>query len=124
MTARETLKTKLDRLRQQSRQTGQVRLSTSAVTMWAEAAIHFLLAGVLAGAVVLGECAPFGVALVGAAGSGLYGGTALLGACFGYLSMLGFSQGLRRASASILTFAVAFAFTTSSSSAGPGSCRC
>lgn len=110
MTARETFKTKLDRLRQQSRQTGQVRLSTSAVTMWAEAAIHFLLAGVLAGAVILEECAPFGVALVGAAGSGLYGGAALLGACFGYLSMLGFSQGLRRASAAILTFAVAFAF--------------
>ena len=110
MTARETLKTKLDRLRQQSRETGQVRLSASAVTVWAEAAIHFLLAGMLSGAVLLEECAPFGVALVGAAGSGLYGGAALLGACFGYLSMLGFSQGLRRASAAILTFAVAFAF--------------
>lgn len=110
MTARQTLKTKLDRLRQQSRQTGQVRLSTSAVTMWAEAAIHFLLAGILSGAVLLEDCAPFGVALVGAAGSGLYGGTALLGSCFGYLSLLGFSQGLRRASAAILTFAVAFAF--------------
>ncbi|OUQ77990.1 hypothetical protein, partial [Flavonifractor sp. An100] len=64
MTARQTLKTKLDRLRQQSRQTGQVRLSTSAVTMWAEAAIHFLLAGILSGAVLLEDCAPFGVALV------------------------------------------------------------
>ena len=110
MTARQTLKAKLERLRRQSQETGQVRLSTTAVTVWAEAAIHFLLSGVLAGAVLLEACAPFGVAFVGAAGSGLYGGMALLGACFGYLAMLGFSQGLQRASAAILIFAAAFAF--------------
>ncbi|MGI5962659.1 MAG: SpoIIE family protein phosphatase [Lawsonibacter sp.] len=110
MTARENLKTKLSRLRRQTQKTGQVRLPASTVTMWAEAGIYFLLAGALAGGVLLEDCAPFGVALVGTAGSGLYGGTALLGACFGYLSFLGFSQGLRRASAAILVFAVAFAF--------------
>ena len=33
MTAKETIKTRLDRLRQQSRETGQVRLSASAVTL-------------------------------------------------------------------------------------------
>jgi len=110
MTARQALRTKLNRLRQQSRETGQVQLSASAVTLAAEAGIHFLLAAVLSGSVLLEDCAPFGVALVGAAGSGLCGGAALLGACLGYLSMLGFSQGLRRASAAILTFAVAFAF--------------
>ena len=110
MTAREQLKRKLLQLRQQSSRTGQIRLSAAAVTLGAETAIHFLLAAVLSGVVLLEDCAPFGVALVGAAGSGLCGGGALLGACFGYLCLLGFAQGLRHASASILTFAVAFAF--------------
>ena len=109
MTARE-FKTKLTRLRQQSRQTGQVQLSASALTLGAEAGIHLLLAAALAGATVVGASAPFGVALVGAAGSGLCGAAALLGACFGYLAMLDFSSGLRYASACVLTFAVAFAF--------------
>lgn len=110
MTARENIKTKLTQLRQQSKETGQVRLSASAVTLGAEGVIHFLLAAVLSGSVLLEDCAPFGVALVGAAGSGLCGACALLGACFGYLCMLGFSQGLRHASASILVFAISFAF--------------
>lgn len=110
MTARENLKRKLTRLQQQSKETGQVQLPASAVTLGAEAAIHFLLAAVLSGSVLLGDCAPFGVALVAAAGSGLCGAAALLGACFGYLCMLGFSQGLCYVSASILTFAVSFAF--------------
>lgn len=110
MTARENLKRKLTQLQQQSKETGQVQLPASAVTLGAEAAIHFLLAAVLSGSVLLGDCAPFGVALVAAAGSGLCGAAALLGACFGYLCMLGFSQGLCYVSASILTFAVSFAF--------------
>lgn len=110
MTARENIRTKLTKLRQQSKETGQVQLSASAVTLGAEVAIHFLLAAVLAGALLLEDCAPFAVAMVGAAGSGLCGAAALLGACFGYLCMLGFSQGLRHASAAILTYAVAFAF--------------
>ena len=109
MTARE-FKTKLTRLRQQSRQTGQVQLSAPALTLGAEAGIHLLLAAVLSGATVFGASAPFGVALVGAAGSGLCGAAALLGACFGYLAMLDFSSGLRYASACVLTFAVVFAF--------------
>ena len=71
MTAREQLKRKLLQLRQQSSRTGQIRLSTAAVTLGAETAIHFLLAAVLSGVVLLEDCAPFGVALVGAAGSGL-----------------------------------------------------
>ena len=110
MKAREQPKRQLLQLRQQSSRTGQIRLSTVGVTLGAETAIHFLLAAVLSGVVLLEDCAPFGVALVGAAGSGLCGGGALLGACFGYLCLLGFAQGLRHASASSLTFAVAFAF--------------
>ncbi len=97
-------------MRRQTEQTGKVQVSTSALSLGVEACIHLLLAAVLAGAVVFGGSAPFGVALVGAAGPGLCGGAALVGACFGYLTGLTFSAGLRYASASILTFAAAFAF--------------
>lgn len=110
MTARETMKHKLTKLGRQSGQERQVRLSLSAVSLGAETAIYFLLSAVLAGAELPEDCAPFGVAMVAAAGSGLRGAGALLGSCFGYLCMLGFSQGLRHASAAVLTFAVAFAF--------------
>lgn len=104
------LRSRYLRLRQQSRETGQVRLPLPAVTLGAETAIHALLAAVLAGASLPGDCAPFGAALVGAAGAGLWGGGALVGACFGYLTLLEFTGGLRRASAAILIFAVNFAF--------------
>lgn len=110
MTAKETIQTKLIALRQQSRQTGQVRLSTASLTLAAEAAASFFLAAVLAGAVILEGRAPFAVAFVGAAGPGVLGAAALLGACFGCLTLLEFSAGLQYASAAILTFAVSFAF--------------
>ena len=92
MTARETMKHKLTKLGRQSGQERQVRLSLSAVSLGAETAIYFLLSAVLAGAELPEDCAPFGVAMVAAAGSGLRGAGALLGSCFGYLCMLGFSQ--------------------------------
>ena len=65
MTAK-TIYTKLNRLRQQSQRAGRVKLSTSALLLGAEAGIHFLLAAVLAGAVIFEDSAPFGLALVGA----------------------------------------------------------
>ncbi len=110
MTARQTIRSKLNQVRQQSKGTGQMRISASALTLGVEAAIHLLLAAVLAGAVIFDRSAPFGVALVGASGSGLCGGAALVGACFGSLATLDLSGGLRYASAAILTFAVSFAF--------------
>ena len=110
MTARQTIRAKWNHLRQQAEKSGQVRLSASALTLWAEVAIHLLLAAVLAGAVIREHCAPFGVAMVGAAGSGLCGLGALVGACFGSLVTLDLSEGLRYASAAILTFSVSFAF--------------
>ncbi len=109
MTAK-TIYTKLNRLRQQSRQTSQVKLPASALLLGAEAGIHLLLASVLSGAVIFQDSAPFGVALVGAAGSGLCGGAALVGACFGSMTALEFSSGLRYSAAAILTFAISFAF--------------
>lgn len=110
MTAKKAIRTKLNQLRQQSRQTGQVKVSASALTLGAETGIHLLLAAVLAGSSIFQNSAPFGVALVGASGSGLKGGAALLGACFGYLTSMDFSNGLRYTSACILTFAISFAF--------------
>ncbi len=110
MTAKETIRAKLFKLRLRARQTGQVRLPASAVALWTQAGIHFLLAAVLSGAVLLGDCAPFGVAFVGAARSGLWGMAALAGTCLGSVCLLELTQGLRCASAATLTFAVAFAF--------------
>ena len=110
MTAK-TIYTKLCDLRGASRRVEPVRApATSPLALLAETGIHLLLAAVLAGAVVFGKRAPLGVAFVGAAGSGLFGGAALVGCCFGALTALEFSAGLRYASAAILTFAVHFAF--------------
>ena len=109
MTAK-TIYSKLNELRRQSPPARTRRLSASALVLGAETGIHLLLAAVLAGASVFEGRAPFGAAFVGAAGSGLYGGAALVGACFGSLATLDFSSGLRYSSAAILTFALAFAF--------------
>ena len=54
----------------------------------------FLLAAVLAGAVTFAGRAPLGVSFVAAAGSGLFGASALVGACFGSLTALDFSTAL------------------------------
>ena len=58
MTAKETIRAKLFKLRLRARQTGQVRLPASAVALWTEAGIHFLLSAVLSGAVLLAAYAP------------------------------------------------------------------
>ena len=110
MAARETVRSKLDRLRGRSARGEQVSVDASALLRFADGGIHGLLAAVLAGAAVFGSYAPFGVALVGAAGSGVCGAAALVGACFGYLTLMGFPSGLRYLSAAMLTFAVSFAF--------------
>ncbi|MEY8402982.1 SpoIIE family protein phosphatase [Oscillospiraceae bacterium 44-34] len=107
MTAK-TIYTKLSGLR--ARTEPLPKPPASPLVLWAEAGIHLLLGAVLAGALILEDNAPFGVALVGAAGSGLYGASALVGVCFGALAALDFSAGLRYAAAAILTFAVHFAF--------------
>ena len=110
MTAREHVRKKLIRLQRQSRETGQIRLPTAGVALAFKTAIHFLLAAVLAGSGIGKSCAPFGVAFVGASGSSIRGGGALLGACFGYLTTMELSQGLRHTSTAMLIFAVSFAF--------------
>lgn len=108
MQAKETVQTRWNRLRRQRGTGEKVSVDATALMRFADTAIHFLLAAVLAGASVFGDYAPFGVALVGAAGSGVCGAAALVGACFGYMVLLGFADGLRYAAAAILTFAVGF----------------
>ena len=110
MTTKEKLRAKTTPLKEEAAQTGPVASHMPALIRWAEYAIRFLLAAVLAGAEVFGGYAPFGVAMVGASGSGSGGFAALLGACFGYLSFMGFVLSLRYVAAAILTFSVAFAF--------------
>ena len=112
MTAK-TIYSKIGALRDRPRAAEPARVSglrPSPLAVLSEAGIHFLLAAVLAGAMVFGERAPLGVAFVAAAGSGLFGASALVGACFGSLTALDFSTGLRYASAAILAFAIHFAF--------------
>lgn len=109
MTAK-TIYTKLCDLRGQPRAAQPARVSAPPLVTLAEAGIHLLLAAVLAGAVVFGARAPLGVAFVAAAGSGLFGASALVGACFGSLTALDFSAGLRYSAAAILAFAIHFAF--------------
>ena len=109
MTAK-TIYTKLSKLRRQPKPAAKGKAAPSALVTGAEGGIHLLLAAVLAGAVMFGERAPFGASFVAAAGSGLYGGLALVGACFGSLTALDFSSGLRYSSAAILIFAIHFAF--------------
>lgn len=110
MAARENLHTKVVRLRGRFARVRQTGLSAPAVKLLLEVGIHTLLGAVLAGGVLLDGCAPFGVGLVAASGSGLCAAGALVGTGFGYLTLLSFSDGLRYFSAAILTFSVAFAF--------------
>ena len=110
MTAK-TIYSKISALRAQPRADRPVRtLTPSPLAVLTEMGIHFLLAAVLAGAVTFAGRAPLGVSFVAAAGSGLFGASALVGACFGSLTALDFSTGLRYSSSAILTFALHFAF--------------
>ncbi len=89
----------------------KVSVDATALLRFADTAIHFLLAAVLVSASVFGDYAPLGWPWWGG-GVRRCGAAALVGACFGYMVLLGFADGLRYAAAAILTFAVSFAFTT------------
>ena len=87
-----------------------VNVSRQAFLGLAEAGVGFLLGAVLAGAELFGLYAPFGVAAVAAAGSGVSGFCTLAGTCLGYLCLEGLTDGMRYAASAILVYAVAFAF--------------
>ncbi len=68
--------------------------------------ICLLLGAVLASARIFGCCAPFGIAAVAAAGTGLPGLMTLLGALLGYLFLQGAYSGLHYGAAAVLSFAL------------------
>ena len=76
----------------------------------AHCGIYFALGLTLACARAMENCAPFGMALVAAAGPGLSGVSALLGATLGYLGAGGLEWGIRYAAASVLVYTAAFVF--------------
>lgn len=110
MASGEAFRIRLARGRAEAVRSGRVVLGMAAVERAAQGASYFLLSAVLAGSRIFESSAPFALALVGGAGSGINAAAALAGASFGYLTLLGMVDGLRYVSAAILTFAVAFAF--------------
>ncbi len=110
MATRENWRYRLARVQAETVRSGRVALGARAVERTIQATSCFLLSAVLAGAEIFEGCAPFAVALVGGAGSGINAAAALAGACLGYLTLLGMVAGLRYVAAAILTFSVAFAF--------------
>ncbi len=110
MSAKELLRNRVKRARRELRDSGRLVLRAPALVRAAECLIYFLLSAVLAGAEIFGGRAPFALSMVGTAGAGPNGFAALLGACWGYFTFLGFVDGLRYGAAAVLIFAVAFAF--------------
>ncbi len=87
-----------------------VFLQSPTILRLAEYGIRFFLGAILASGTLLGGCIPFGLGFLGASGPGLSGLFSLLGCCTGYLLTLSFSASLKYIAASILIFAVSFAF--------------
>lgn len=110
MASKDTLKIRVARAREEMRRTGRLVVRAPLLVRLAECLIRLLLGALLSGAELFGGYAPFALGLVAASGSGLDGLCSLVGACFGYLSVRGFAQGLRYTAAAILIYAVSFAF--------------
>ena len=110
MAAKADWKAKAAQMQEEMARTGKLVLRAPGLVRAAECLIRFTLGAVLSGAEIFGGYAPFGLSMVGCSGSGLDGFSALLGACFGYLSFRGLTGGLRYVAAAILIFSVAFAF--------------
>jgi len=110
MATGENFRVRLANARAEAVRSGRVVLGMTVVERIVQGTSYFLLSAVLAGSRIFESSAPFALALVGGAGSGINAAAALAGASFGYLTLLGMVEGLRYVSAAILTFAVAFAF--------------
>lgn len=109
MTARQGIRKQWTKWKEGLGQKEMIFLPAEVVEGMARGMIRLLLAAVLAGACLLDGRAPFGPAMVGASGAGIAGAAAMAGACLGSLLQLKLTDGLRYASASILTYAAAFA---------------
>ena len=76
----------------------------------AHCGVYFTLGFAMACARAGATGAPFGIAMTAAAGPGLSGVAALLGASLGYLAFGGLEFGVRSVAASVLAYTVAFVF--------------
>lgn len=72
--------------------------------------LYFTLGFAMSGARIIGSSAPFGPAMVAAAGPGMGGVAALIGACLGYLFTGGLDWGIKYVACSVLTYTASFVF--------------
>ena len=110
MEAKDTIRTRAARVSEELRETGRLVLRAPVLVRGPNMSSGSFSGAMLAGADIFGGYAPFGMGMTAASGAGLDGFSALVGACFGYLTFQGFAEGLRYAAASILIFSAAFAF--------------
>lgn len=83
------------------------------------AGAQFLIGFLMSAGRFSGTMAPFGVAAVAQAGTGLNGLATLAGACLGYLATGGLDWGIRYAAACVLAFTLSFIIGDSRGSASP-----
>lgn len=76
----------------------------------AGAILYFCLGLAMSGAKMIGDTAPFGAAMVAAAGPGIGGLAALLGACMGYVFSGGLDWGIKYVACSVLVYTASFVF--------------
>ena len=74
------------------------------------AALYFALGFVMASARIVGNSAPFGAAMVAAAGPGIGGVAALAGACLGYVLTGGLDWSIRYIACCVLVYTASFVF--------------
>jgi stage II sporulation protein E len=83
------------------------------VLRWAWAGVYLILGFLMSGARILGDGAPFGIALTACAGAGTGGVACLVGAVLGYFVTGGIAWGVKYAAAAVLVFTVSFVFQDS-----------
>ncbi len=87
----------------------QTALHTTWITQGSSCLVWLVMGAVLSQTRIGGQCAPFGLGLVGAAGAGVGGLFSLMGVSLGAVAAMGLVDGLRIAAAAVLIYAVAFA---------------
>ena len=110
MKVKDIFLSQLGRFGAQARSAVNTALDTPLITQGASCALWLAMGGLLARGQIGGQCTPFGLGLVGAAGPGMGGASALLGVCLGAVAAEGLTEGLRYAAIAVLIYAVAFAF--------------
>lgn len=109
MNTKDTLTRLAEQARRDFWEKGEVVLQSPVLAQGAECARNLVLGLILSRSVILSDYAPFALGWIGAAGSGIGGFFALLGAMAGYLLGMGLVDGLRYVAAGILIYATAFA---------------